>query len=116
MTFLVFGRLDDSSLKMKNGGPLVPVKTCWDIFPSELAFSLSFLLDLLLLVCENYSYLADFALQFLDDFLSFHWFNFQGVKVARRPKLQLHRVLHPLHCTVFCSFTDGHKIVRVKDF
>ena len=39
MTFLVFGRMDDSFLKEKNC-LLVPVKTCWDSFPSEPAFSL----------------------------------------------------------------------------
>jgi hypothetical protein len=65
---------------------------------------------------ENSSYFADFALQLLDYFFSFQWFNLHSVEFAGRSKLQLHRIFHSLDQTVFSTFAGRHEFLGVNDF
>ena len=61
-------------------------------------------------------YFADFALQLLDYFFSFQWFNLHSVEFAGRSKLQLHRIFHSLDQTVFSTFAGRHEFLGVNDF
>jgi hypothetical protein len=61
-------------------------------------------------------YFADFALQLLDYFFSFQWFNLQGIELAGRSELQLHGILHSLDQTVFSTFAGRHEFLSVNNF
>jgi len=62
------------------------------------------------------SHFANFALQLLDYFFSFQWFNFQSVEHTGCSELQLNMILHSFDQTVFSTCAGRHEFLMVNDF